>query len=218
MSKPFAWSYSALTRYENCPKQYYHMNVRRDVKDADSEITLDGKIVHQALYERVIKDTPLPLPLKQYEKVAKKFVDTPGEKHGELKLALNHDFEPTGFFDNDVYLRAVIDLLIVRGTHAIVVDWKTGKVKDDFTQIAMSAAVMSQYMPELETFTTAYVWLKSKNISPRSYSKHDFKDIWADLVPRAKRIELAISTTEFPAKPSGLCRYCPVRSCPHQDT
>lgn len=218
MPKPFAWSYSALGRYESCPKQYYHINLIKDVKDeyGDSEAGAEGNAIHAALFRRVTKGDSLPLPLRHLEPMAAKFANAPGEKHGELKLALNRDFEPTDFFASDVYLRAIIDLAIVRGSRAIVVDWKTGKIKDDFTQLSMSAAVLAQYMPELETFDLAFVWLKHKNISRQSYTKHDLKRVWADLIPRAQRVELALKTTDFPAKKSGLCKgYCRVTKCPN---
>ena len=218
MAKPFAWSYSTLGRYESCPKQYYHINLIKDVKDeyGDSEAGAEGNAIHAALFRRVTKGDPLPLPLRHLEPMARRFADAPGEKHGELKLALNREFEPTGFFDPDVYLRAIIDLVIVRGTHATVFDYKTGKIKDDFTQLAMSAAVLSRYMPEIQTFDIAFVWLKHKNISKQSYTRPEFKVIWADLLPRAQQLELAVKTTDFPAKKSGLCKgYCPVKSCPN---
>jgi hypothetical protein len=218
VAKPFAWSYSTLGRYESCPKQYYHINLIKDVKDeyGDSEAGAEGNAIHAALFRRVTKGDPLPLPLRHLEPMARRFADAPGEKHGELKLALNREFEPTGFFDPDVYLRAIIDLVIVRGTHATVFDYKTGKIKDDFTQLAMSAAVLSRYMPEIQTFDIAFVWLKHKNISKQSYTRPEFKVIWADLLPRAQQLELAVKTTDFPAKKSGLCKgYCPVKSCPN---
>lgn len=213
--RPFAWSYSALTEFENCPKKYYHLRVIKDVKDEDNQWSGEGKQVHEALYKRVVDGTPLPLNLRMYEPMAAKFADAPGDKYGEMKFALTREFQPTEFFANDVYIRAIIDLLIVRGKHAIIVDWKTGKVKDDFTQINMSAAVLSQFMPELETFTVAYVWLKSRNVSQATMRRSDMPSVWGDLLPRATRIEEARSTTTFSAKPSGLCAYCPVKACPH---
>ena len=217
MSKPFAWSYSALSRYENCPKQYYHINVAKDVKDeyGDSEAGAEGNAIHLALYKRVVKDHPLPLPYRQYERTAARFSAVPGEKHGELKLALNRDFEPTDFFASDVYLRAIVDLLIVNGSHAFVIDWKTGKVKPEFTQLSMSTAVLAQYMPELTNFTMMFVWLKHKNVSVEKITRDELKAVWTNLIPRATRIEEALKTTTFPAKVGGLCGYCPVTACPH---
>lgn len=70
-------------------------------------------------------------------------------------------------------------------------------------------------MPEIETFDVAYVWLKHKNVSQKSHTKADLMNIWSDLIPRANKIEEARKTTEFPAKASGLCSYCPVKTCPN---
>lgn len=215
MTKPFAWSYSALARYEQCPKQYYHVNVTKDVKDEfSSEQGNEGDKIHKALYKRVVKNEPLPLPYRQFEKTAAKLAASPGEKHGELKLALNRQFEPTDYFASDVYLRVIIDLLIVKGTHATVVDYKTGKVKPEFTQLEMSTAVLAQYMPELETFTLSYLWLMHKNLSVKRHTRAELLQIWSNLIPRADKVEKAIKTTDFPAKPSGLCGWCPVKTCP----
>jgi hypothetical protein len=215
--KPFAWSYSVVTRYENCPKQYYHLNVIKDFKDSDSEYAAEGKLVHDSMKHRVIFDKPLPMPLRHLEPIAKKFADKEGEKHGEMRLALNRDFEPVDFFAPDVWVRAIVDLMIVNGNTAIIIDWKTGKVKNDFTQLGLSAAVASRWMPEIELFKTAFIWTKSKQASPKNYTLTKLQEVWNDLIPRAEKIESARATTSFPACPSGLCRYCPVASCPHYE-
>lgn len=215
MSKPFAWSYSALEQFENCPKQYYHLRVAKDIKEEKSEHMLYGNEVHLALFKRVVEGKPLPLRFRHLEKMAQTLAETKGEKHGELRLALNRDFEPREFFDADVFVRAIIDLLVVRKRRAIILDYKTGKIKDDFTQLKLSAAVLSRFMPEIEDFTVGFVWLKERTISQVTLSPGEFSRLWADLLSRAGNIETALSTTSFPARPSPLCRWCPVTSCPH---
>jgi PD-(D/E)XK nuclease superfamily protein len=215
MAKPFAWSFSALTRYENCPKQYFHLNVAKDFKDEDSEWAADGKIIHDGLYGRVVKGKPLPLPIRHMEPMAAKFANAEGEKHGEMKLALNRKFEPVDFFAPDVWVRSVVDLLIIRENKGIIVDWKTGKVKDDFTQLMLTAGVLSRYMPELDIFEMVYVWTKSREVTRKNITLSRLTEMWNGLLPRVGKIEDSIRTTTFPARESGLCRYCPVRTCPH---
>lgn len=213
--KPFAWSYSALTTYENCPKKYYHLYVAKDFKDTDSSFSADGKIVHDAMKARVVDGKPLPLPLRHHEKIAASFAKAPGEKHGEMRLALTRTFGPCDYFDPEVWVRVVIDLTIVRGDLGIVVDWKTGKVREDFTQLGLNAAVLARWMPEITTFRTVFAWLQSSKLSPRTYVPNDLARVWGDLLPRVNKMETARKTTDFPAKESGLCRYCPVATCPH---
>ena len=217
MSREFAWSFSALTRYENCPKQYYHVNVIKDVKDEDSSFSADGQIIHKGMYERITKGKPLPLNYRYLESTAAKFVGLPGDTSGELKFAMARDFQPTSYFDQSVFVRVVVDLLVVAGKRAIIIDWKTGKPQPWSIQLDLTAAVLSTHLPEIETFDLAYVWLKDTKIPPtRSRrTKSSMVEVWNNLLPRVAKIEAAIKTTDFPAKPSGLCKYCPVRSCPH---
>lgn len=220
--KEFSWSYSALTTYELCPKKYFHLYVAEKgtperVADADSSFSADGKIIHDAFRQRVTKGVPFPLPMRNFEKMAAKFADAPGEKHAEMKLAINRQYEPVGYFDKDVFLRVVIDLAIVQAKTkiAIVIDWKTGKVKDDPTQNALNAAVLSRWMPEIEMFKTLFVWVNSNQITPHSYTAHSLMAVWTAILPRVAKIEEARKTTTFPAKKNGLCGWCPVKQCPH---
>lgn len=213
--KSFAWSFSALTRYENCPKQYWEINHQKNFKDEDSSFSTDGKAVHDALYKRVLKGTPLPLPMRNLEDMASRFAEADGEKHGEMKLALNRQMQPVDYFAKDVWVRVVIDLLIVSGTTAVVIDWKTGKVKEDYTQMGLCAAVLARWMPEIDLFKTVLVWTAHKKLSPKNYTTSKLQEVWNDLLPRVNKIEESIATTTFPAKASGLCGYCPVRTCAH---
>lgn len=221
MGKQFAWSFSALDTFENCRKKYYHLKVLRRgdpdfFKDKDSDASIDGKFVHQAMFERVIHGTPLPIQLRQHEAIASKFADTEGEKHGEMKLALNTAFQPRDFFAKDVWVRAVIDLLIVRGNQtAILVDWKTGKKKERWDQLHLSAAVLSRFMPEIETFKLVFAWLKDAEFSVAQLEKGELKGVWLNYLPRVNVITEAIKTTTFPPTPTPLCGWCPVTSCPH---
>ncbi len=213
--KKQAFSFSVLDMFESCAKKYYHLKILKDVKDSDSQASRDGKFIHDALYKRVCDNKPLPVPLRYMDAMAQRFVDTPGEKYGEMRLALNDTFEPRDFFAKDVWVRAVVDLLIVRDGHAIIVDWKTGKRKDRFDQLKLSAAILSRFMPEIESFKIVFVWLKNNEISSEDMLKQDMRQVWLDVMPRAEKINEAKATTTFPANPTPLCGWCPVEACPH---
>jgi hypothetical protein len=210
-----AWSYSVLSMFEQCKKKFYHIKVQKDAKDSNSSFSNEGKEIHDAMFKRVIKGVPLPLPIRHFEKWAKRFADTKGEKYGEMKMCLNNKFEPVDWFAPDAWVRAIVDLLIIRGDTAIIVDWKTGKKRIDWTQLQLTAAVLSRLMPEIKNFKLVFVWLKSSEVSSKELELADIKPIWMELLPRVKEIELAKKTTSFPATESGLCRYCPVSQCPH---
>lgn len=210
-----AWSFSVLSMFEQCRKKYYHLKVARDVKDGDSSFAADGKAVHDAMYKRVIKGVALPLPMRVHEKWAAAFEKRKGEKHGEMKLCLNNKMEPVDWFAKDAWVRAVVDLLIIDGDTATIVDWKTGKVRIDWTQLKLTAAILSRLMPEIKTFKLVFVWLRESKVSSENISSSEIRGVWQELLPRVKAIETALKTTDFPAKESGLCRFCPVHQCPH---
>jgi hypothetical protein len=193
------------------------LKVAKDFKQKDTEENTEGRRVHEALFKRVTKGTPLPLPYRHMEPIAAKFAAASGEKHGEMRLALNENLQWVDYFAKDVWVRVVIDLLIVRGSHGIIVDWKTGKQKDDYDQLELSAACLACAMPELETFEIVYVWLKDKNVTKRQISRQGLSQVWNKYLPRVDTMKRAVKATNFPAKKSGLCGWCPVTTCPHYD-
>ena len=211
-----AWSYSVLSMFEQCAKKYFHIKIQKDAKDSNSSFSSEGKEIHDAMFKRVIKGIALPLPIRHLEKWAARFADAPhDERHGEMKMCLNNKFEPVDWFAPDAWVRAIVDLLIIRGDTAIIVDWKTGKKRIDWTQLQLTAAVLSRLMPEIKNFKLVFVWLKSSEVSSMQLELAEIRPIWMTLLPRVKEIEQAKLTTSFPATESGLCRYCPVSQCPH---
>lgn len=212
----FTWSYSNLDLFETCGKKYYHLRVSKDVKDTGNAASNYGFEAHKHFEDRMMKNKALPLDLKHHEKFLLKMEEAPGVRMGEQKLALNRDFEPTGFFDDDVWVRGIVDYTKHNGSHIVVVDYKFGKMKEGFDQLDLMVAMLMAYMPELETATGMYYWAKSKKITSKKYTRDDIPDIWGRFLPRVEAMEEAWKTTEFPAKPNYLCkRYCPVSSCPH---
>lgn len=216
--KRLAWSFSALSVFKTCRKKFYHLRILKDVKDGDSEAAADGKFIHDKLYQYVIKGAALPITLRQHKKVADAY-RARGEKcddiQGELKLCLNDKLSPVDWFAKDAWVRAIVDLLLVKGKTAILVDWKTGKRKPEWDQLELSAALLSRYMPEIEEFHLVFEWLRDGERDTAVVKKSEMKQVWMKFFPIVSDIEEAEATTNFPATKSGLCGWCPVEHCPH---
>jgi CRISPR/Cas system-associated exonuclease Cas4 (RecB family) len=213
-----AWSYSRLNNYETCPKKFWHSSVRKDVVEAESEPMRYGKLVHKALELRVSKKKPMPLNLRYLEKYAAQLANAKGTKLTEQQLAIDANFEPCSWFAKETWCRAILDLAIVKGSHAIVFDYKTGKISSDFTQLRLAAVLLMLHMPEIQTVDLSYLWTKDKKITSyeRTLTREDIKSVVLELMPRLKNYEKAHRTDSFPARPGYLCkRYCPVKACPY---
>jgi len=146
----------------------------------------------------------------------KKLANASGKAYPEQKLALNREFQPTGFFDDDVWLRGIVDYAKRCKRNLLIVDHKTGRQHDKFDQVSLMAAMMSAYMPEVENFITGYYWTKSKELTTKTITKEGISEVWVNFLPRVDKFQAAIRHDEFPAKKNFLCkRHCGVKSCPY---
>jgi hypothetical protein len=211
-----AFSYSRLDGLGQCPRKYYETNVAKSVKEEENEQAAWGTEVHLRFAEYFKKGTPLPLHMAQYQKFLAQIKLAKGDFIVEQKLAINANYEPTGWYDKDVYCRVISDLTIINGNRALTFDWKTGKVKPGFKQLRLSSAVIMQIAPHIETVTHAYFWLKEKSMTRETVHRSQIPEIWSDFLPEIQRFQDAYANNFWPAKPNYLCRgYCPVQSCLH---
>lgn len=215
--KKRAWSYSALDMFEKCRKKFYHLKVVKDVKEPDNQWQSDGKFIHDALFKYAIDGVPLPVQIRHMQASADRALALPhDEKHGEMRLCLNEQLKPVDFFAKDAWVRAVLDLVLVLNKEkmAFIVDWKTGKQKPGFDQLRLAAAILSRWMPEIDSFVVIYAWLKDNEFTRTVITKQELRQVWLDFMPRAAEIDKAEKTTDFPSNATPLCGYCPVSSCP----
>ena len=206
-----AWTFSQLEKFETCPRQFYHVRVKRDVTEPPTEATKWGERVHTAMENRIKDGTPLPEGMEQWEGLANKICSLSGEKMAEQKMSLDDSFQPTDW--SDAWTRGIADMLIVDGTRAGTLDYKTGKRKLTH-QLMLYAAYTFAYYPQVETVATGFVWLRDKKIDREFYNRDDLPKIWGTFLPKVRKLESAYERDSWPARPSGLCNgWCPVKSC-----
>ena len=205
------WSYSSLTAFEQCPRRYAVVRIYKQVPDPPNAASTHGNEVHKAL-ELYVKDrTQLPEKYAQYEPMVSKIVSSKGTVHAEQRFALTRDLKPTTFFADDCWVRGVLDVTVVNAPKATVLDYKTGKPKNDIDQLKLFAGAVMAMEPEVETVRTGYLWLQYSIMDVETYARSDVDAIWGGFDSRVQRMELALKYDEFPPKPSGLCKnYCPV--------
>jgi len=208
-----AHSFSAIKLYENCPKRYYHQRVTNEVQDTGGEASKYGERIHEFLEQRLVNNTPLPVEAEKYEVICKTVENMArgGELHAERQLTLTENLTPTSWLADDAWLRSILDVLILKGDTAVVVDWKTGKRRPDFTQLEMFALQVWKHFPEVVTIKTSFVWLKDMAMDFEEFSREQSDEMWSNLLSRINRIYQSAEHENWPAKPSGLCRFCPAK-------
>jgi hypothetical protein len=205
-------SYSSIKLFENCPLRYYRQRIKKDVKDEGGEASMYGERIHTFLENR-LKGAGLPVEVEQYEPLCQSVEQL--AKRGELfiehELVLNDNLTPTGWWDPDAWLRSKLDVFVIVGADAVVMDWKTGKRKADNFQMELFAAQVFKHYPQVQRVKTSLVWLKTMEMDTEQFTRLGMNAIWAEVMKRIQRIQDAYEHGNWPARPSGLCRYCPCR-------
>ena len=209
-----AHSYSAIKLYENCPLRYYRQRVLKEVKDEDNQYTIYGSRVHEALEKRLRDNEELPKDSVHYEPLVQAIERTvgDGELFVEKQMTLTENLEPTDWFAPDAWFRGMLDVLIVKGTTAVVMDWKTGKRKPDFDQLELFALLTWKMYPDVDKVKASFVWLKDMAMDHEVYHRSQSNELWAKHMARIRRIYDSLENDNWPARPSGLCRFCPCYS------
>ena len=212
-----AWSYSRLRNFETCPKRHYHYDIAKDVREPQSQQLLAGNELHRAFEHRLTRDTPLPMGLRQHEGYLAKIKAAPGVLHGEQRLALTGEFQMSAFFGPRVWFRTVIDAVLIQAdrARALIFDWKTGKVKEDDTQLQLMALTTFVSLPEVDRVRASLVFTEYGQTVTSEFTRDGQAEIWHEILPRVDAMQQAAREKDYPAKPSGLCKkYCAVASCP----
>lgn len=215
-----AWSYSSIKTFDQCPKKYYHLKVAKDVKDEPGEAAHYGTMVHEAAELYIRDGTPIPEKFAYMRPIVERLEAIEGEKHCELKLGVKKTeagYAPCGFFDKDVWWRGIVDLVIVNGTKAHMVDYKTGKSAKyaDTKQLDLMAGAMFVHYPELEVVKSALAFVVSKDLITKEHRREEldtYLNVFADQLDRLEGAELS---GVWNPKSGPLCGWCPVVECAH---
>jgi len=206
-----AWSYSALTAYETCPRRFQLTRVTKQVVEPQTEATIWGNKVHKALELFAKGEKPLPPDLQKYERYVKKILSYEGKRVVEERIALDKNFRPTTWMAKDVWVRGIIDIGVVGSEKAYLLDWKTGKRRPDSNQLKLFAALAFAIYPWVDKVTTGFIWLKSAEFDKEVFTRDQLPEIWDEFFPRLDRLAISYRDDKWTPKPSGLCKnWCPV--------
>lgn len=222
MSDVMPLSFSRLSTFEQCPAQFDYLYVSKRVKNSSNDASEYGNRVHEVLEQKgkgELDEAALSVEGKQtLEKwggVVDKIMARNGDKLFEYQMAVNADLQPVEWFSSDVWVRSIADVLVVDGDTAYCLDYKTGKVKENPTQLQLFAAMVFWHFPEVTKVKTSFLWLKFNEVTNATYERRFLDSLWRALSPRFHKVQEVIDLGVFKAKPSGLCPWCPAKYiCP----
>ena len=210
----YTWSYSALKEYENCPKKYYEIRVAQNYTVIPSEQMIYGTEVHKALEDYVKDGKELAVNYLRFKPAADALIDIPGEKYPEYEMALFRDKTPCDFADSNRWVRGIVDLLIVDGDYAFIVDYKTGSNRyPDPKQLRLMSLMTFAHFPQVNKIKAGLLFVMHNTFITEEYKREDIEKSWGKFEGPLTRLDKAFETNVWPCNPTPLCGYCPVKTC-----
>ena len=218
MSSNYTWSYSSISLFQQCPRKYYRLRIVKDIVEPPQPHLDYGTAVHQAAEDYVCKDMSLDPKYGFMKPILDALKAMPGTKYCEYEMGLTKDFEPCKFRDKNVWFRGIADLLIIDGDSAHIVDYKTGKSSQyaDTKQLELLALLTFKHFPEVQHIKAGLVFVVAEDLVKATYIHGIQEETWARWLPEIQRLEKAMETDVWNARPNFTCRkFCPVMDCEH---
>ena len=137
-----------------------------------------------------------------------------GEKSVEIQMALDIDLQPVEWFSKQAWVRGIADLLILDGEVAWVVDYKTGSNKyPDRNQLDLMSMLVFAHYPEVKQVNSALLFVVKNSMIKHKVKREDVEKLWWEYRERVSRIEASHTNEVWNPKQSGLCPWCPVKTC-----
>lgn len=221
MARPmYSWSYSALNMYENCPRKYWAVKIKK-VND-NNKFNMQGDVEHKAIENFLKHGDPLPQSMQSMAPLLQAVKAAPGELYVEKKLTLDDQLVPCLWNDWDkAWVRGAGDLIKVNGSLATYLDWKSGKAKGDddvVDQVETTAALLFRHFPAVQTLKAGVYFYRFDRMARHTVTANDAPRIWNGLYARLQPITESYQTDNWPMKPNPLCAYCPYLACPNNTT
>jgi hypothetical protein len=210
-----AASHSFHTAFAQCPSKAWHRYIARDVPVETSDALRWGNKVHAALEAHLRQGDPLPEGLAHYKEL---YTFPPGyDWLVEQMLGVRNDGSSCDFFADDVYARGVLDLVVFSHKHpntAMLIDHKTGKVREDPGELRFHAMLLKARYPHLHNIKGWYNWLAICKMG-QVYDLTSTEPEWTRIKTRHAQIAqmLALGEPAFAPRQGPLCPYCPVTAC-----
>jgi hypothetical protein len=215
-----AFSYSAVKDFQGCARRYHVVRILKQFKQEESTAISYGTQVHRAFELYITDGTPLPAHFAHYQRFVEPLTKIKGEIKCELKLGITADFKPCEFFAKNVWFRGLPDYLVLNHETGVarVVDFKTGKSARyaDTSQLELMAAMIMIHYPSVQVVKGMLLFVVADDAVKAEFTREQLPTILSKWAGDASMIESALENDVWNAKPSGLCKFCPVKSCEHR--
>jgi hypothetical protein len=214
------WSYSSLKLFQQCPKKYYHLKIAKDVAQQETTATNYGKEVHKAAEDYISKGIPVNPKYKYMVPILESLENIDGDKYCEMELGIGRrdgKYYSCEFDAEDYWWHGIVDLLIVNGDTAYMVDYKTNKNARfaDLKQLDYMASAVFLKFPKVLEIKSALVFVVSGEFVQKIHTRAFYLAYLESAMLDLNRLEAATTSGVWNPVSGPLCKFCPVKDCAH---
>ena len=211
----FTWSFSSYKQYVNCPKQYQEIKVLKRFYIKPTPQMTYGTEVHKACEDYVGEGKPLAKNYLMFKPVLDSLLEIPGTRYPEQRMALDKDGNAAEY-GKGYWVRGIVDLMIIDGDTAFIVDYKTGSNKyPDPKQLKLMALMAFAKYPEVKKIKAGLLFIVHNSFMTEEYSREEIPSLWDAFKGDLQRMGVSYEADVWNPNPTPLCGWCPVNTCPH---
>ena len=212
------FSYSKINTYNICPRKYEFSYIDFYPRKGSSDIVLKGTLLHKMI-ELYINDKDYDIPYeKEFLSLKEEDFNAFKEDFEKIKeqplikqlkkmkdsCEINVEQKLTNVFENFIF-SGNTDTLVKNEKKLIIIDYKTGKVNQNFEQLEFYALVSSYLYPEIQDFLLVLSFVSHEQDLKITLKKEDMSKIENKLIKYISNINNSI---KFDKKVGPLCNYC----------
>ena len=207
-------TYTFYNDFINCPHKAWHKHV---LKDVPFEITPElehGRKVHTALEDRINKGIDLDPDFLGHVNVVCEVFDSLSEVipvRAEYFIGMRSDGTGCTWDDSKVWFRGKLDVAVMTPKVAWLIDWKTGKPREDPFELECQAMLLHATHPSIIELIGEYYWVKEKRFGKR-YELNPVK-AFERVMKLYNKVCQYENMMNWPKQSSPLCAWCPVKEC-----
>lgn len=199
-----AWSYSRFQTYEQCPRKAKLQFIDR-LKTASSPALENGLLFHKEC-ERYLKGRVKTVPplLKTFEK---ELMDLREKKcESEVEMCFTDQWLSTGWFDHNAWVRIKIDALLREKSTLRMIDFKTGRVREDHVdQLSLYALAGFMMEPKVTSITGELLYFDNGHVEKVTFKRKDMDELRASWEESTVAM---LSDEDFAPLANRWCSFC----------
>jgi PD-(D/E)XK nuclease superfamily len=208
-----AWSLSRLQLYERCPLAFKCKHILK-LPDPGSPAMQRGTDIHSAAENYIrgrLKAIPPELKLVAKDLSTLRDEYKKGQVKLELELGFNRSWNAVAWMAKDVWLRVKMDVMWLKRKVLHVIDWKTGRLKDNgeySDQLEIYAVAGLALLPEIREVRSHLKFTdhgKTVSLPAGNRNRDDFLPVTRRWEKRAAKL---LNEERWQPKQNHGCKWC----------